>query len=196
MHYSYFPFAWANVKSKHEWVEIVLVGLRSFLDGNDNGESASHQRRGGTGARRNNERRLGEMPFIQFPLPRSHRFRPPRRAVDLRFQLHGKILQVVYNGLFYPRVFTASPGNWLVAYGHMYSLLMDMNSLYVVRTRTEETIAKFSLPPFRRSVRGSNFTPGEVTWLDGLLTSSPERLLFATSMPDYSVLLLMLKEST
>lgn len=101
-----------------------------------------------------------------------------------------------FKTLVMTRVFTASPGNWLVAYGHMYSLLMDMNSLYVVRTRTEETIAKFSLPPFRRSVRGSNFTPGEVTWLDGLLTSSPERLLFATSMPDYSVLLLMLKEST
>ncbi|XP_020628526.1 F-box/WD repeat-containing protein 2-like isoform X2 [Orbicella faveolata] len=29
------------------------------------------------------------------------------------------------------RVFTESPAKWLVAYGHMYSLVMDMNSLYL-----------------------------------------------------------------
>lgn len=94
------------------------------------------------------------------------------------------------------RVFTASPAKWLVAYGHVYSLLMDMNSLYVVSTRSEQIVAEFSLPPFRRSVRGSNFTPGETLWLDGLVTSPRESLVFATSMPDYSVLLLMLKEGT
>ena len=66
----------------------------------------------------------------------------------------------------------------------------------MVRTRNEETIAEFSLPPFRRSVRGSNFTPGDITWLDGFLTSPGESLVFATSMPDYSILLLMLKEGT
>lgn len=78
----------------------------------------------------------------------------------------------------------------------MYSLLMDSNSLYVVRTKNEQTVAEFPLPSFRRSVRGSNFTPGEITWLDGQLTSPRERLVFATSMPDYSVLLLVLKEGT
>ena len=78
----------------------------------------------------------------------------------------------------------------------MYSLLMDMDSLFVVRTRNEGTVAEFSLPPFRRSVRGSNFTPGETAWLDGLLTSRGESLVFATSMPDYSILLLILKEGT
>ena len=78
----------------------------------------------------------------------------------------------------------------------MYSLLMDMNFLYVVRTRNEETVAEFSLPSFRRSVRGSNFTPGEVAWLDGLITAPGDGLVFATSMPDYSVLVIILKEGT
>jgi len=94
------------------------------------------------------------------------------------------------------RVFTESPAKWLVAYGHVYSLLMDMNSLYVVSTRSEDIVAEYSLPPFRRSVRGSNFTPGATGWLDGDLTRPRESLVFATSMPDYSVLLLMLKEGT
>lgn len=96
----------------------------------------------------------------------------------------------------YGRVFTESPAKWLVAYGHVYSLLMDMNSLYVVSTRSEDIVAEYSLPPFRRSVRGSNFTPGATGWLDGGLTRPRESLVFATSMPDYSVLLLMLKEGT
>lgn len=98
--------------------------------------------------------------------------------------------------VFYSRVFTASPAKWLVAYGNMYSLLMDRNSLYVVRTKNEETVAELSLPPFRRSVRGSNFTPGDISWLDGSITSPGEGLVFATSMPDFSVLLLMLKEGS
>ena len=73
---------------------------------------------------------------------------------------------------------------------------MDMNSLYVVRTTNEQILAEYSLPPFRRSVRGSNFIPGEITWLDGLPTIPLENLIFATSMPDYSVLLLILKGGT
>ena len=95
----------------------------------------------------------------------------------------------------YHRVFTASPAKWLVAYGNMYSLLMDMNFLYVLRTRNEETVAEFPLPPFRRSLRGSNFTPGKIAWLDVFNTCPGGDLVFATSMPDYSVLLLILKES-
>ena len=83
-----------------------------------------------------------------------------------------------------------------MAYGHVYSLLMDMNSLYLVSTRKEDIVAEYPLPPFRRSVRGSNFTPGETDWLDGGLTGPRESLVFATSMPDYSVLVLMLKEGT
>ena len=94
------------------------------------------------------------------------------------------------------RIFTSSPATWLVAYGHVYSLVMDMNSLYVLCTRSEEIVAEFSLPPFRRSLRGSNFTPGETLWLDGLVTRPQEGLVFATSLPDYSVLLLMLKDGT
>ena len=97
---------------------------------------------------------------------------------------------------FIRRVLTASPSKWLVAYGHVYTLLMDMNSLYVVRTTNERIVAEYSLPPFRRSVRGSNFIPGEITWLDGLPTIPLENLIFATSMPDYSVLLLILKGGT
>ena len=73
---------------------------------------------------------------------------------------------------------------------------MDMNSLYVVRTTNEQILAEYSLPPFRRSVRGSNFIPGEITWLDGLPAIPLENLIFATSMPDYSVLLLILKGGT
>lgn len=97
---------------------------------------------------------------------------------------------------FICRVLTASPSKWLVAYGHVYTLLMDMNSLYVVRTANEQIVAEYSLPPFRRSVRGSNFIPGEITWLDGLPIIPLESLIFATSMPDYSVLLLILKGGT
>ena len=94
------------------------------------------------------------------------------------------------------RIFTASPANWLVAYGHVYSLLVDMNFLYIVCTKSEEIVAEFPLPAFRRSLRGSNFTPGETLWLDGLVTRPYGGLLFASSMPDYSVLLLTLKDST
>ena len=94
------------------------------------------------------------------------------------------------------RVFTESPAKWLVAYGHVYSLLTDMNSLYLVSTRKEDIVAEYPLPPFRRSVRGSNFTPGQTGWLDGGLTRPRESLVFATSMPDYSVLVLMFKEGT
>lgn len=105
-------------------------------------------------------------------------------------------IYIFYTTVFYSRVFTESPAKWLVAYGNMYSLLMDRNSLYVVRTKNEETVAELSLPPFRRSVRGSNFTPGDISWLDGSITSPGGGLLFATSMPDFSVLLLMLKEGS
>ena len=97
---------------------------------------------------------------------------------------------------FIRRVLTASPSKWLVAYGQVYTLLMDMNSLYVVRTTNERIVAEYSLPPFRRSVRGSNFIPGEIRWLDGLPAIPLENLIFATSMPDYSVLLLILKGGT
>ena len=109
-----------------------------------------------------------------------------------RARFFSKILFIT----FIRRVLTASPSKWLVAYGHVYTLLMDMNSLYVVRTTNERIVAEYSLPPFRRSVRGSNFIPGEITWLDGLPTIPLENLIFATSMPDYSVLLLILKGET
>ena len=98
---------------------------------------------------------------------------------------------------FSSRVLTSSsPAKWLVAYGQMVSLLLDMNNLYIYNTKTENCIAHCVLPPFRKSVRGSNFTPGDIGWLDGLHTEPRSTLVLATSMPDHSIFLLKLKDVT
>lgn len=78
----------------------------------------------------------------------------------------------------------------------MFSILLDTNNLHIVNTQSEQCVAKVCLPPFRKSVRGSNFTPGNTSWLEGFHTVIQDRLLFAISMPDHSILVLRLKDVT
>ena len=95
------------------------------------------------------------------------------------------------------RVLTnCSPAKWLVAYGHMFTMLLDQNNLYIHNSKTEICFARCVLPPFRKSVRGSNFTPGDVQWLDGLHRETKSALVLATSMPDHSIFLLKTKDVT
>ncbi|KAK3742298.1 hypothetical protein QZH41_013112 [Actinostola sp. cb2023] len=94
------------------------------------------------------------------------------------------------------RCFVSSPSKWLVAHGQIFSLLVDSNTLYIMNTRSEQCVASRELPPFRRSARGANFTPVETMWLNSVPTNIKDKVLFATSMPDYSILLLKFKDVT
>lgn len=76
----------------------------------------------------------------------------------------------------------------------MYSFLMDMNFLYVVRIRNEEIVVEFFFLFFCRFVCGLNFILGEVVWLDGLIIVFGDGFVFVISMLDYSVLVIIFKE--
>lgn len=94
------------------------------------------------------------------------------------------------------RSFVSSPGKWLVARGRVFSLLVDSNSLYLMNTPSEQCIASRELPPFRRSARGSNFTPCETLWLESFCADIQNEVFFATSLPDYSILAMKLIDVT
>ncbi|XP_001626682.2 F-box/WD repeat-containing protein 2 [Nematostella vectensis] len=94
------------------------------------------------------------------------------------------------------RLFEDSPAKWLVEYGELFTLLLDASNLHITRTQSQRTITSFPLPPFRRSVRGSNFTSGFSDWLNSLNPVIQDKLVFAASMPDHSILLLKFSEVT
>ncbi|ETE66884.1 F-box/WD repeat-containing protein 2, partial [Ophiophagus hannah] len=60
--------------------------------------------------------------------------------------------------------------------------------------RTEKLISRWPLPEYRKSKRGSSFLAGEMSWLDGLDGQNDMGLVFATSMPDHSIHLVLWKE--
>lgn len=91
---------------------------------------------------------------------------------------------------------TQDPANVsLLGLGEVFALLLDNNFLYVMDLRTEVISGRWPLPAYRKSKRGSSFLAGVTSWLDGLDGANDSGLLFATSMPDNSIHLVLWKEN-
>ncbi|MBW03683.1 F-box/WD repeat-containing protein 2, partial [Eschrichtius robustus] len=82
----------------------------------------------------------------------------------------------------------------LLGFGDIFALLFDNRYLYIMDLRTESLISRWPLPEYRKSKRGSSFLAGEVSWLNGLDGHNDTGLVFATSMPDHSIHLVLWKE--
>uniref|UniRef100_A0A4W5NLL8 F-box and WD repeat domain containing 2 n=1 Tax=Hucho hucho TaxID=62062 RepID=A0A4W5NLL8_9TELE len=92
---------------------------------------------------------------------------------------------------------TQDPANLsLLSFGEVFSLLFDTDFLYVMDLRTEKITGRWPLPAYRKSKRGSSFLPGVTSWLNGLDGRNDSGLVFATSMPDHSIHLVLWKENT
>ncbi|XP_043916662.1 F-box/WD repeat-containing protein 2 [Protopterus annectens] len=82
----------------------------------------------------------------------------------------------------------------LLSFGEVFSLLFDNHYLYIMDLRTEKVIGRWPLPEYRKSKRGSSFLAGEIAWLNGLDGENDKGLVFATSMPDHSIHLVLWEE--
>jgi len=82
----------------------------------------------------------------------------------------------------------------LLGFGEIFALLFDNRYLYIMDLRTEKLISRWPLPEYRKSKRGSSFLAGEMSWLNGLNGQNDMGLVFATSMPDHSIHLVLWKE--
>uniref|UniRef100_A0A8C5KII9 F-box/WD repeat-containing protein 2 pseudogene n=1 Tax=Jaculus jaculus TaxID=51337 RepID=A0A8C5KII9_JACJA len=82
----------------------------------------------------------------------------------------------------------------LLGFGDVFALLFDNRYLYIMDLRTESLISCWPLPEYRKSKRGSSFLAGEASWLNGLDGHNDTGLVFATSMPDHSIHLVLWKE--
>ncbi|XP_027723498.1 F-box/WD repeat-containing protein 2 isoform X2 [Vombatus ursinus] len=82
----------------------------------------------------------------------------------------------------------------LLGFGDIFALLFDNRYLYIMDLRTENLISRWPLPEYRKSKRGSSFLAGEMSWLNGLDGQNDMGLVFATSMPDHSIHLVLWKE--
>lgn len=82
----------------------------------------------------------------------------------------------------------------LLGFGDIFALLFDNHYLYIMDLRTEKLISRWPLPEYRKSKRGSSFLAGEMSWLNGLDGQNDMGLVFATSMPDHSIHLVLWKE--
>lgn len=108
------------------------------------------------------------------------------------------IIQSPNPACFYvPRVIkTQDPANLsLLSYGEVFALLFDNHFLYVMDLRTEAISGRWPLPAYRKSKRGSSFLAGVTSWLNGLDGGNDSGLVFATSMPDHSIHLVLWKEN-
>ncbi|MGH0159965.1 UNVERIFIED_CONTAM: hypothetical protein FKN15_038316 [Acipenser sinensis] len=83
----------------------------------------------------------------------------------------------------------------LLSLGEVFALLFDNHYLYIMDLRTEQITGRWPLPAYRKSKRGSSFLPGVTGWLNGLDGSNDAGLVFATSMPDHSIHLVLWKEN-
>lgn len=83
----------------------------------------------------------------------------------------------------------------LLSFGEVFALLFDNHFLYVMDLRTEAISGRWPLPAYRKSKRGSSFLAGEISWLNGLDGCNDSGLVFATSMPDHSIHLVLWKEN-
>ncbi|XP_074871202.1 F-box/WD repeat-containing protein 2 isoform X2 [Carettochelys insculpta] len=82
----------------------------------------------------------------------------------------------------------------LLGFGDTFALLFDNKYLHIMDLRTEKLISRWPLPEYRKSKRGSSFLAGEIAWLNGLDGQNDMGLVFATSMPDHSIHLVLWKE--
>lgn len=83
----------------------------------------------------------------------------------------------------------------LLSFGEVFALLFDNHFLYVMDLRTESISGRWPLPAYRKSKRGSSFLAGVTSWLNGLDGGNDSGLVFATSMPDHSIHLVLWKEN-
>uniref|UniRef100_A0A3Q2UCZ3 F-box and WD repeat domain containing 2 n=1 Tax=Fundulus heteroclitus TaxID=8078 RepID=A0A3Q2UCZ3_FUNHE len=83
----------------------------------------------------------------------------------------------------------------LLGFGEVFALLFDNHFLYVMDLRTEAISGRWPLPAYRKSKRGSSFLAGVTSWLNGLDGGNDSGLVFATSMPDHSIHLVLWKEN-
>uniref|UniRef100_A0A3P9PEE3 F-box and WD repeat domain containing 2 n=1 Tax=Poecilia reticulata TaxID=8081 RepID=A0A3P9PEE3_POERE len=83
----------------------------------------------------------------------------------------------------------------LLSFGEVFALLFDNHFLYVMDLRTESVSGRWPLPAYRKSKRGSSFLAGVTSWLNGLDGGNDSGLVFATSMPDHSIHLVLWKEN-
>ncbi|XP_061116890.1 F-box/WD repeat-containing protein 2 [Conger conger] len=83
----------------------------------------------------------------------------------------------------------------LLSFGEVFALLFDNHYLYIMDLRTETITGRWPLPAYRKSKRGSSFLPGVTSWLNGLDGQNDSGLVFATSMPDHSIHLVLWKEN-
>ncbi|XP_022067844.1 F-box/WD repeat-containing protein 2 isoform X1 [Acanthochromis polyacanthus] len=83
----------------------------------------------------------------------------------------------------------------LLSFGKVFALLFDNHFLYVMDLRTEAITGRWPLPAYRKSKRGSSFLAGVTSWLNGLDGGNDSGLVFATSMPDHSIHLVLWKEN-
>lgn len=91
---------------------------------------------------------------------------------------------------------TQEPANLsLLCFGEVFALFFDNHFLYVMDLRTEDIWGHWPLPPYRKSKRGSSFLAGVTSWLNGLDGHNDSGLVFATSMPDHSIHLVLWKEN-
>lgn len=99
--------------------------------------------------------------------------------------------------VYVPRVIkTQDPANLsLLSFGEVFALLFDNHFLYVMDLRTEDISGRWPLPAYRKSKRGSSFLAGVTSWLNGLDGDNDSGLVFATSMPDHSIHLVLWKEN-
>uniref|UniRef100_A0A3P8VH90 F-box and WD repeat domain containing 2 n=1 Tax=Cynoglossus semilaevis TaxID=244447 RepID=A0A3P8VH90_CYNSE len=91
---------------------------------------------------------------------------------------------------------TPDPANLsLLSFGQIFALLFDNHFLYVMDLRTEVISGRWPLPTYRKSKRGSSSLAGVTSWLNGLDGGNDSGLVFATSMPDHSIHLVLWKEN-
>uniref|UniRef100_A0A3Q3GIF6 F-box and WD repeat domain containing 2 n=1 Tax=Labrus bergylta TaxID=56723 RepID=A0A3Q3GIF6_9LABR len=91
---------------------------------------------------------------------------------------------------------TQDPANLsLLSFGEVFALLFDNHFLYVMDLRTEAISGRWPLPAYRKSKRGSSFLAGVTSWLNGLDGDNDSGLVFATSMPDHSIHLVLWREN-
>ncbi|XP_032905324.1 F-box/WD repeat-containing protein 2 isoform X2 [Amblyraja radiata] len=83
----------------------------------------------------------------------------------------------------------------LLSLGEVFALLFDSRYLYIMDLRTERVVGRWPLPAYRKSKRGSSFLAGETAWLSGLNGKNDSGLVFATSMPDHSIHLVLWREN-
>lgn len=107
----------------------------------------------------------------------------------------GFLCLMTLNSLPYRVIKTPEVANLaLLGFGDVFALLFDNHYLYIMDLRTESLISRWPLPEYRKSKRGSSFLAGEASWLNGLDGHNDTGLVFATSMPDHSIHLVLWKE--